>query len=646
MALPPLADLLALLPDNDVGAIEAVNQRDITSALYSGITDNTALFADYLPLSGGQMIGDLRLPNPPVNLLDACNKEYVDSVAGNAGFVQKGGDTMDGDLIAFSDDAPTPRSYTPRIYTEQLINDSFTAVNPLLPDGSVNMAADYTPTNAKGLVTKEYADALTPDNTGNLRSDGSVDMDAGYTPQNPLSITTKEYVEDTFSWSTVELLSAPVTALGLTPERVDFANGFTIDDFDEILITAEVLGDGTGQPEPFVKIDSTLVTRQMYKTLYGETDSSAFVVASFVNSAFQDSIRANVIDNDPTGFSFKNDFFNNTNNIIIGTRLLSIQGRKKGKVDNVTINDSEVVLWNDGHTLDPNSGASNLIINLPAGLVWNDFDEITVYYAISDPTMSFGEGRMRSNTIKTSMINYTGANFETIGLMWLYGDTDTTQGNYRFGELTRFTPNTAELVAGSTLSNNNLNQRVQVYEIVGRKRGKIDSVVLNNVYRASFEMAANQFVDTIVNQASLLVNSKRIDNLAFSHTDGTSDITILKDGWLKCTGVMGYATTVEGDNCRAVGRTLARVNGQNLAGTSLNGGYIRAVDTSGSNISSSCQISFEIPVVAGDIVAVQGFIYKIDNNCTTTTFLLAGENVVDSGFQISNFSFELVEDGA
>jgi len=144
----------------------------------------------------------------------------------------------------------------------------------------------------------------------------------------------------------------------------------------------------------------------------------------------------------------------------------------------------------------------------------------------------------------------------------------------------------------------------------------------------------------------LIVNSKRIDDQAFSHTDGTSDITILKDGWLKCTGVMGYATTVEGDNCRAVGRTVARVNGQNLAGTSLNGGYIRGVDTSGSNIASSCQINFEIPVVAGDIVSVQGFIYKIDNACTTTTFLLAGENVVESGFQISNFSFELTEDGA
>ncbi len=120
MSLPPLNDLLDLLPDNTVGAIQAVNQRNIVTALYGGIADNTALIInDYLPLTGGQMIGDLRLSNPPVNLLDACNKEYVDNVAGNAGYVQKGGDTMDGDLIAFSDDAPTPRSYTPRIYTEQ-----------------------------------------------------------------------------------------------------------------------------------------------------------------------------------------------------------------------------------------------------------------------------------------------------------------------------------------------------------------------------------------------------------------------------------------------------------------------------------------------------------------------------------------------
>ena len=504
MSLPPLSDLLALLPDNTVGAIQPVNQRDITSALYNGIIDNTALFENYLPLSGGQMIGDLRLPNPPVNLLDACNKAYVDSVAGNAGFVQKGGDTMDGDLIASSDNAPTPRSYTPRIYTEQLISDTFTAVNPLLPDGSVNMAADYTPTNAKGLVTKEYADALTPDNTGNLRSDGSVDMDAGYTPQNPLSITTKEFVEDTFSWSTVELLSAPVTAVGATPSRVDFANGFTINDFDEILITAEVLVNNEGQGQ-FVKVDSTLITRQMYVSIYGDNDNSGFVINQFINSTLQDSIRANVIENDPTGFTFKNDFLNDTNNLVAGTRLISIQGRKKGKIDNV---------------------------------------------------------------------------------------------------------------------------------------------VINNVYRASFEMAANQFVDTTVNQASLLVNSKRIDNQAFSHTDGSGEITILKDGWLKCTGTLGYATTVEGDNCRAVGRTLARVNAVNLAGTAVNAGYIRGIDTSGSNISSSCPITFEIPVVAGDIVEVRGSVYKIDNACTTTTFLLSGENNDASGFQISNFSLELVEDGA
>jgi len=330
MALPPLADLLALLPDNTVGAIQPVNQRDITTSLYNGITDNAALFADYLPLSGGQMIGDLRLPNPPVNLLDACNKQYVDSVAGNAGFVQKGGDTMGGDLIASSDDAPTPRSYTPRIYTEQLINDAFTAVNPLLPDGSVNMDADYTPTNAKGLVTKEYADALTPE---------------------------------------------------------------------------------------------------------------------------------------------------------------------------------------------------------------------------------------------------------------------------------------------------------------------------SNVYRASFEMPSSQ---TVVEGSGveLVVNSKRIDNAGFSHTNGTASITVLKSGWLKCTGVLGYATTVAGDSCRAVARTVGRVNGVNIAGTGLNGGYIRGIDLDTSALSSSCQIFFEIPVSAGDTVAVFGTLYKKDDNCTTTNFILAGENGPTAGFQISNFSFELTEDGA
>jgi len=162
MALPPLSNLLDLLPDNTVGAIEAVNMRDVTTELYNGIADNTVALDAYLPLTGGTLTGALELAGDPVNPNDASNKAYVDTLIMGTGFVVKAGDTMTGDLIGFSDLAPNARSLTPKSFVLQQIQDDLTALNPLLPDGSVNMDGGYNPVNDQGVATKKYVD----DNSG------------------------------------------------------------------------------------------------------------------------------------------------------------------------------------------------------------------------------------------------------------------------------------------------------------------------------------------------------------------------------------------------------------------------------------------------------------------------------------------------
>ena len=65
----------------------------------------------------------------------------------------------------------------------------------LKSDGSIPMAAGYTPSGDQDIPTKKYVD----DNAGgggNLKSDGSVPMDGGYTPGSDQQIATKKYVDD------------------------------------------------------------------------------------------------------------------------------------------------------------------------------------------------------------------------------------------------------------------------------------------------------------------------------------------------------------------------------------------------------------------------------------------------------------------
>lgn len=106
MALPPLENLLDLLPDNTQGLIEPVDLRNVTSALYEGITDAAADLTGYLPLSGNITMDIGYVPSDP---LSVATKEFVEQVANIYDLVQKSGDTMDGALYL---PLPDPLDYT------------------------------------------------------------------------------------------------------------------------------------------------------------------------------------------------------------------------------------------------------------------------------------------------------------------------------------------------------------------------------------------------------------------------------------------------------------------------------------------------------------------------------------------------------
>jgi len=240
MALPPLQDILALLPDNTQGLIEPSDLRQEATTFYQAITENIDDINRRLPFTGGELTGALLLHADPVQPAQAATKNYVDNYAIGTGFVLKTGDTMTGDLellptpanvnsavtkgyadnavqlgisqllstIVLTDGTNTMNgNYTPAlpqsVATKQYVDDN-SAANPnalvknptqtqVIQGGlGLRMTTGYAPSDALDLVTKEYADQT---GGGNLLSDGSIDMDAGYTPAQPQSIATKGYID-------------------------------------------------------------------------------------------------------------------------------------------------------------------------------------------------------------------------------------------------------------------------------------------------------------------------------------------------------------------------------------------------------------------------------------------------------------------
>ena len=96
MALPPLQNLLDLLPDNTEGLIEPVDLRSIVTDLYGGVSDNSNTFIGYVRTDGAVTMDDGYTPS---DTLSVATKGYVDSVLFPENFVQKTGDTMSGDLF-------------------------------------------------------------------------------------------------------------------------------------------------------------------------------------------------------------------------------------------------------------------------------------------------------------------------------------------------------------------------------------------------------------------------------------------------------------------------------------------------------------------------------------------------------------------
>jgi len=162
MALPDLQDLLDLLPDNTSGDIEAVDMRDITTALYNGILDNENNFDNFLPVSGLVPLVSGYQPTLPLSI---ATKEYVDFAAGQGGnFVEKAGDTMTGSLfLPFAD----PTEYTEAAH-KGYVDATAAAVQALfaqylqLTGGTLtgSLTLNNDPTQALEAATKQYVDNI------------------------------------------------------------------------------------------------------------------------------------------------------------------------------------------------------------------------------------------------------------------------------------------------------------------------------------------------------------------------------------------------------------------------------------------------------------------------------------------------------
>ena len=96
MSLPPLDDLLALLPDNTTGQIEPVDLRFITESLYNGVAGNQENQELYLLIDGSR---DLVSQYTPVNPQSVATKKYVDDNLIPDQYVQRSGDVMTGALF-------------------------------------------------------------------------------------------------------------------------------------------------------------------------------------------------------------------------------------------------------------------------------------------------------------------------------------------------------------------------------------------------------------------------------------------------------------------------------------------------------------------------------------------------------------------
>ncbi len=306
MALPPLADILNLLPDNTQGLIEPVDLRQEATILYNAIAENEGAIANALPLTGGELTGGLYLAQDPIQPNEAATKNYVDNYALTTGFVAKAGDEMQGDLVL----QPVPAGVNSAItkgYAESITESYFNSMADaiIFTDGRNTMNANYTPSLPQSVATRQYvddnsdknpnnlvknplsdqviegghgirlSDNYTPsdpldlatkkftETRGDLFSDGSVDMEENYIPSQPQSIATKDYI-DSLEISGGQAWSKPrsgdTVEAGKGFYSVNAGDTFTVSDTDEDIsfIVTDGSNSASADNPVTLEIDSSL----------------------------------------------------------------------------------------------------------------------------------------------------------------------------------------------------------------------------------------------------------------------------------------------------------------------------------------------------------------------------------------------------
>lgn len=120
MSLPPLDDLLALLPDNTTGQIEPVDLRFITETLYNGVLGNQVNQESYLLIDGSRDLVSQYIPVRPQSI---ATKKYVDDNLIPDQYVQRSGDAMSGALFLPPQFPTNPNQAVTKAYADSVTDE-------------------------------------------------------------------------------------------------------------------------------------------------------------------------------------------------------------------------------------------------------------------------------------------------------------------------------------------------------------------------------------------------------------------------------------------------------------------------------------------------------------------------------------------
>ncbi len=287
MALPDLQDLLDLLPDNTSGDIEAVDMRDITTALYNGIVDNENNFDNFLPVSGLVPLASGYQPTLPLSI---ATKEYVDFAAGQGGnFVNKSGDTMTGALfLPFAD----PTEYTQAAHLG-FVNSLFTALDNdvatnflKLIGGTLtgSLILNNDPIQALEAATKQYVDniaqAAIP--AGSIQAYAGEGLPAGWLRAHGGTVSRTEFPNLFAAIGTIYGAGDGSTTFKLPDYRGRFMRGRaagTAQDPDRASRTNR--GDGTTGDAVGTLQGDAIRNITGYFTMYGDNTDDSLIFSTF-----------------------------------------------------------------------------------------------------------------------------------------------------------------------------------------------------------------------------------------------------------------------------------------------------------------------------------------------------------------------------